>query len=61
MLFPVPEAILIWVPATILIGIPVLVFLLSRMSYLNRVIVKTEEMAKGVLRGELEVKGKSPV
>ncbi|ALC88259.1 hypothetical protein AM499_14990 [Bacillus sp. FJAT-22090] len=61
MLFPMPEAILIWVPATILIGIPVLVFLLSRMSYLNRVIVKTEEMAKGVLRGELEVKGKSPV
>lgn len=61
MLFPVPEAILIWIPATILIGIPVLVFLLSRMSYLNRVIVKTEEMAKGVLRGELEVKGKSPV
>ncbi|MDF2064888.1 MFS domain-containing histidine kinase [Bacillus sp. Cr_A10] len=61
MLFPVPEAILIWVPATILIGIPVLVFLLSRMSYLNRIIVKTEEMAKGVLRGELEVKGKSPV
>lgn len=61
MLFPVPEAILIWIPATILIGIPVLVFFLSRMSYLNRVIVKTEEMAKGVLRGELEVKGKSPI
>ncbi|MEI4769907.1 HAMP domain-containing sensor histidine kinase [Psychrobacillus sp. FJAT-51614] len=61
LLFPVPEAIIIWIPATILIGIPVLVFLLSRMSYLNRVIVKTEEMAKGVLRGEIEVKGKSPV
>ena len=44
-----------------LIGIPVLVFLLSRMSYLNRVILKTEEMARGVIGNEIVVRGKSPI
>lgn len=56
-----PVALIVWIPATLLIGIPVLVVLLSRMAYLNRIIVKTEEMAKGVIRNEMEVKGKSPI
>ncbi|MFJ7825842.1 histidine kinase dimerization/phospho-acceptor domain-containing protein [Psychrobacillus sp. NPDC096623] len=56
-----PYAIIVWVPATILIGIPVLMFLLSRMSYLNRIMVKTEEMARGVIGNEVEVRGKSPI
>lgn len=56
-----PIAFIAWVPATMFIGIPVLVFLLSRMSYLNRIIVKTEEMARGVIGNEIEVRGKSPI
>ncbi|QUG40040.1 sensor histidine kinase [Psychrobacillus sp. INOP01] len=56
-----PFALIVWVPATILIGIPVLVFLLSRMAYLNRIIMKTEEMARGVIGNEIEVRGKSPI
>ncbi|WP_427137955.1 histidine kinase dimerization/phospho-acceptor domain-containing protein [Psychrobacillus psychrodurans] len=56
-----PIAFIVWVPATMFIGIPVLVFLLSRMSYLNRIIVKTEEMARGVIGNEIEVRGKSPI
>ena len=56
-----PAVIVIWVPATLLIGIPVLMILLTRMSYLNRLFVKTEEMAKGIIGQEVVVKGKSPV
>lgn len=56
-----PAVIVVWIPATLLIGIPVLVFLLSRMSYLNRIIMKTEEMARGVIGNEIEVRGKSPI
>lgn len=54
-----PVALIIWIPATLLIGIPVLVVLLSRMAYLNRIFVKTEAMAKGVVGNEIEVRGKS--
>ena len=57
----VPVALIVWIPATILIGIPVLVVLMSRMAYLNRIILKTEEMARGVIGQEIEVKGKSPI
>lgn len=56
-----PYIFIVWVPATILIGVPVLVFLMSRMSYLNRIMIKTEEMARGVIGNEIEVKGKSPI
>ena len=61
MVFWQPAVIIAWIPATILIGIPILVFLLSRMSYLNRIIMKTEEMARGVIGNEIEVRGKSPM
>ncbi|TQR14149.1 histidine kinase dimerization/phospho-acceptor domain-containing protein [Psychrobacillus soli] len=56
-----PVALIVWIPATLLIGIPVLVVLMSRMSYLNRIFVKTEEMAKGVIGNEVEIKGKSAI
>lgn len=56
-----PFALIVWVPATFVIGIPVVMFLLSRMSYLNRIMMKTEEMARGVIGNEVEVKGKSPI
>lgn len=61
MVFWEPSIIIVWIPATILIGIPVLMFLLSRMSYLNRIMMKTEEMARGVIGNEVEVRGKSPI
>lgn len=57
----VPMALIVWIPATVLIGIPVLVVLMSRIAYLNRIFVKTEEMAKGVIGNEIEVKGKSAI
>ncbi|MEK4484176.1 MFS domain-containing histidine kinase [Psychrobacillus sp. FSL H8-0484] len=61
LVFMLPVALIVWIPATLLIGIPVLVVLLSRMAYLNRIFVKTEEMAKGVIGNEIEVKGKSAI
>ncbi|MFF2754085.1 histidine kinase dimerization/phospho-acceptor domain-containing protein [Psychrobacillus sp. NPDC058041] len=61
LVFLQPAIILVWIPATLLIGIPVLIVLLSRMSYLNRIIVKTEEMARGFIGNEVDVKGKSPI
>ena len=61
MFFWQPAVIIVWIPATLLIGIPVLIVLLKRMAYLNRVMVKTEEMAKGVIGNEIEEKGKSPI
>ncbi|WP_411747285.1 histidine kinase dimerization/phospho-acceptor domain-containing protein [Psychrobacillus psychrotolerans] len=61
MVFWQPAVLLLWIPATIFIGIPILVFLLARMSYLNRIIMKTEEMARGVIGNEIEVRGKSPI
>ncbi|WP_391206507.1 sensor histidine kinase [Psychrobacillus sp. L4] len=61
MVFAVPEVIIVWIPATLFIGIPVLLFLLSRMAHLNRIIVKAEEMARGVIGNEIDVKGKSPI
>ncbi|SDN64839.1 Signal transduction histidine kinase [Psychrobacillus sp. OK028] len=54
-------ALIIWIPATIFIGMPVLVFLMSRMAYLNRIMMKTEEMARGVIGNQIEVRGKSPI
>ncbi|WP_144510487.1 histidine kinase dimerization/phospho-acceptor domain-containing protein [Bacillus sp. FJAT-22090] len=61
LLFVQPVVIVVWIPATLLIGIPVLLVLLSRMAYLNHLFVKSEQMAKGVIGNEIEVKGKSPV
>ena len=61
MVFWQPAVIIVWIPATLLIGIPVLIVLLKRMAYLNRVMVKTEEMAKGVIGNKIEEKGKSPI
>lgn len=57
----IPVALIVWIPATLLIGIPVLVVLMSRTAYLNRIFVKTEEMAKGVTGHEIEVRGKSQI
>ena len=57
----IPELIILWIPCTLFIGIPVLFILLSRMAYLNRIIGKTEEMVKGNDGSEIKVKGRSPI
>lgn len=57
----IPELIILWIPCTLFIGIPVLFILLSRMAYLNRIIGKTEEMVKGNDGSEIKVNGRSPI
>lgn len=57
----IPELIILWIPCTLFIGIPVLFILLSRMAYLNRIIGKTEEMIRGNDGSEIKVKGRSPI
>ncbi len=55
------SVILIWLPATIFIGIPVLIMLLKRFSYLNILMQETEAMAMGQLNQTVPVRGTSPL
>lgn len=57
----VREAIIIWIPATLFIGIPVLLFMLNRFGYLNVLMRDTAEMADGRLNQTIPVKGRSPL
>ncbi|RLQ90459.1 HAMP domain-containing sensor histidine kinase [Planomicrobium sp. Y74] len=61
LLFMVPEAILIWVPATLFIGLPVLLFMMKRFGYLNVLMNSTQAIADGSLNELIPVKGKSPL
>ncbi len=61
LLFLMPEAIFIWIAASLFIGLPTLFTLLSKVSYLNRVIAKSDDMAKGNVGTETEVKGRSAI
>ncbi len=61
LLYITPEMILIWVPATLFIGIPVLLFMMKRFSYLNVLMASTEAIADGRLNEQIPVKGKSPL
>ncbi|QHJ70381.1 HAMP domain-containing sensor histidine kinase [Planococcus halotolerans] len=61
LLFMVPEAILIWVPATLFIGLPVLLFMMKRFGYLNVLMNSTQAIADGSLNEQIPVKGKSPL
>ncbi|MEZ0481884.1 sensor histidine kinase [Planococcus sp. SSTMD024] len=56
-----PVAVVVWLPATLLIGLPSLLFLMSRFGYLNRLLQGAEQLAAGGLGAELKVKGKSPL
>ena len=56
-----PVLLIVWVPATLLIGLPSLLFLMTRFGYLNRLLQGTEQLAAGRLGAELKVKGKSPL
>lgn len=55
-----PVAFVIWLPASLLIGLPSLLFLMTRFGYLNRLLKGTEQLAAGSLGAELKVKGNSP-
>ncbi len=61
LLFQVPEAIIVWIGASLFIGIPTLLILLSKTSYLNQIIRKSEDMVKGIAETEIEVKGHSAI
>ncbi|RAZ80893.1 sensor histidine kinase [Planococcus halotolerans] len=61
LLFMVPEAILIWVPATLFIGLPVLLFMMKRFGYLNVLMNSTQAIADGSLNEQIPIKGKSPL
>ncbi|XKH50076.1 HAMP domain-containing histidine kinase [Chryseomicrobium palamuruense] len=51
--------ILVWIPATVFIGIPALYFLFSRIAYLNRTMVQTARLSDGVVNEPFEIKGRS--
>ena len=59
--FVVGGMILVWLPATLFIGIPVLVLMLKRFSYLNVLMQETEAMARGQLNQAVPVRGSSPL
>lgn len=51
--------ILIWIPATLFIGIPALYFLFSRIAYLNRTMARTARLTSGVTNEPFEIRGRS--
>ena len=57
----IPGMLLVWLPATFFIGIPVLVMMLKRFSYLNVLMQETEAMAMGQLNQAVPVRGSSPL
>lgn len=57
----VPGMVLLWIPATLLIGIPVLVMMMKRFGYLNVLMQETEAMAMGQLNQPVPVSGNSPL
>lgn len=61
LLFMVPQGIILWVPATLFIGLPVLLFWLSRFGYLNVLMNRTEAIAAGSLNEQVPVRGRSPL
>lgn len=61
LLFIFPPVILVWVPATLFIGLPVLLFMMKRFGYLNVLMNSTQAIADGSLNEQIPVKGKSPL
>lgn len=57
----IPGMVLLWIPATLLIGIPVLVMMMKRFGYLNLLMQETEAMAMGQLNQSVPVSGNSPL
>ncbi|MCM3610218.1 HAMP domain-containing histidine kinase [Planococcus sp. MERTA32b] len=61
LLFIFPAIIIIWVPSTLFIGLPVLLFMMKRFGYLNVLMDSTRAIADGSLNEQIPVKGKSPL
>lgn len=61
LLFMIPEGIILWIPATLFIGLPALLFWLNRFGYLNILMNRTEAIAAGSLNEQIPVRGKSPL
>ncbi|TWT16128.1 HAMP domain-containing histidine kinase [Planomicrobium sp. CPCC 101079] len=59
LMLTIPDLIIVWIPATLFIGLPVLFFLLNRFGYLNVLMQGTENIANGRLNEVLPVRGKS--
>ncbi|WP_422124110.1 histidine kinase dimerization/phospho-acceptor domain-containing protein [Planococcus sp. X10-3] len=54
-------AIIIWIPATLFIGLPVLLMMINRFGYLNILMDSTRAIADGSLNEQIPVRGKSPL
>lgn len=54
-----PEFLVVYLPAFLVIGIPVLFFILRRIGYFNRIIANVSELARGNYDPDLQVIGKS--
>ncbi|MFD1029926.1 HAMP domain-containing sensor histidine kinase [Metaplanococcus flavidus] len=54
-------AIIVWIPATLFIGLPVLLFMMKRFGYLNILMDSTRAIADGSLNEQIPVRGRSPL
>ncbi|MDN7244883.1 HAMP domain-containing sensor histidine kinase [Planococcus shenhongbingii] len=61
LLFIYPQMIILWLPASALLGLPAVLVMLNRFGYLNVLMLETEAMASGRLNQELPIRGKSPL
>src|SRR5690606_14955844 len=57
----VPEVVIIWIPATLFIGLPALLLMMNRFGYLNILMDRTESIAAGSLNEQIPVRGRSPL
>lgn len=61
LLMMVPEGIVVWMLATLTIGLPALLLMMKRFGYLNILMSRTEAIAAGSLNEQIPVKGSSPL
>lgn len=61
LLVNIPPGIILWIPASLFIGVPALLLFLQRFGYLNLLMKRTEAMAEGRLEQEIPVQGRSPL
>lgn len=56
-----PAAVIVWIPATLFIGLPVLLSMMKRFGYMNILMDSTQAIADGSLNEQIPVRGKSPL
>ncbi|SMB87908.1 Signal transduction histidine kinase [Desulfonispora thiosulfatigenes DSM 11270] len=54
-----PEMIIIYLPFLVIVGLPMFIIIFKRTGYFNKILINTEELVKGNLEPDIEVKGKS--